>query len=183
MKGGLLLEEKLIVLAQKGDKKALEKLLQSNYSILKGYLLKITMNEALADDLTQETMMKAIMKINKYKPTGKFSTWLITIGTNLFRDKLRKDKKLFFSDKIVSNNHVDSLEDLVMMKTDIKKIKSIIDGLPYEKRMVFILKHYYDYSYNEISEILKCPIGTVRSRLHYCIKEIRLQMKGAVNHE
>ena len=48
----------------------------------------------------------------------------------------------------------------------------IILKLPYEKRAVFILKHYYGYKYEEISEIIGCPLGTVRSRLHNAVKYI-----------
>ncbi len=179
----MLLEEKLIKLAQKGDKTALGKLLQSNYSILKGYLLKMTMNEALTEDIVQETMVKAIMNIKKYKPKGKFSTWLITIATNYYRDKLRKDKRLVLEDDYSLYESANDLEQSVMNKMDIEKINRILHKLPEEKRMVFVLKHYYGYDYKEISEIVKCPIGTVRSRLHYCIKEIKLQMEGVKDNE
>lgn len=179
----MLLEEKLIKLAQKGDKAALGRLLQSNYSILKGYLLKMTMNEAVTEDIVQETMMKAILNIKKYKPKGKFSTWLITIATNFYRDKLRKDKRIVFGDDYLTHEAANDLEQSVMNKMDIEKINSILHKLPEGKRMIFILKHYYGYDYKEISEIVKCPIGTVRSRLHYCVKEIKLQLKGVEDDE
>ena len=54
-----------------------------------------------------------------------------------------------------------------------KKNGEYVKGFSTRKRMVFILKNYYHYSYEEISSILNCPIGTVRSRLHYCIKKLR----------
>ncbi|HBM80053.1 MAG TPA: RNA polymerase sigma factor SigY, partial [Clostridiaceae bacterium] len=53
----------------------------------------------------------------------------------------------------------------------------ILLGLPYKKRAVFILKHYYGYKYEEIAKIMDCPIGTVRSRLHYCIDYILDEME------
>lgn len=178
MKEGVSLEEKLITLAKDGDKSALEKLLQNNYPILKGYLIKLTLNEETADDITQETMLKAILNIKKYKHIGKFSTWLITIATNIYRDQLRKNKRIVLNDMSRDIADKSSLEESVIHKTDFDKLKSILKELPEEKRMVFILKHYYGYSYNEISRIMKCPIGTVRSRLHYCIEKIKSQMKG-----
>ncbi len=179
----MLLEERLVKLAKKGDKTALERLLQSNYSIVKGYLLKMTMNKTLTEDIVQETMMKAILNIKKYKPKGKFSTWLITIATNLYRDKLRKDKRIIFENDLSYHEVPKNLEQSVIDKIDIEKINKILFELPDEKRMVFILKHYYGYQYKEISEIVKCPIGTVRSRLHYCIKQIQLQMEGVNDNE
>ena len=64
------------------------------------------------------------------------------------------------------------MEDIVISNYEYKEIMKIILTLPYEKRAVFILKHYYGYKYEEISDILNCPIGTVRSRLHNGIKQI-----------
>lgn len=184
-KEGLLVEEKLLVnLAKNGDKKAIESLLQQNYSILKGYLLKITLNSFLADDLTQETMLRAILNIRKYEPKAKFSTWLITIATNLYKDYLRKAKRLVYSDKYNEQiQHGKNLEEAVIEKIEFQKVKFILEKLPEEKRSVFILKHYYGYSYEEISQIEGCPIGTVRSRLYYCIRNIQQLMKGGEQSE
>lgn len=178
MKGGFPLEEKLIKMAQRGDKRALEKLLQDNYSILKGYLIKMTLNESLADDITQETMLKAILNIKKYEPKSKFSTWLITVATNHYRDQLRKDKKLVYNNEDHELPDSRDLEETVINKIQGDKLKEILKELPEDKRMVFILKHYYGYSYEEIAKIVGCPLGTVRSRLHYCINSIKSQMKG-----
>ncbi len=183
MRRELLLEGQLIDKAKKGDRKALEKLLQSNYSILKGYLIKLTNNRAVADDITQETMMKAIINIKKYKPTGKFSTWLITIATNLYRDMLRKDKRIEFDGDNIPKVDLNNLEESVIIKTEIDKMKSILSSLSEDKRMVVILKHYYGYSYKEIADILNCPIGTVRSKLHYGIKEIKDKMEDVNDNE
>jgi len=182
-KEGFLLEEILIKLAQKGDKKSLEKLLQNNYPIVKGYLIKMTFNESTADDITQETMVKAIININKFEPRGKFSSWLITIANNLYRDQLRKDKRVVYMEDDENRQDTVNLEDTVVNKMEWEKLKSILEKLPQEKRMVFILKHYHGYSYEEISDIMKCPIGTVRSRLHYCINQVKLQMKGVSEDE
>jgi len=182
-KEGFLLEEILIKLAQKGDKKSLEKLLQNNYPIVKGYLIKMTFNESTADDITQETMVKAIININKFEPRGKFSSWLITIANNLYRDQLRKNKRVVYMEDDENRQDTVNLEDTVVNKMEWEKLKSILEKLPQEKRMVFILKHYHGYSYEEISDIMKCPIGTVRSRLHYCINQVKLQMKGVSEDE
>ncbi|MTI67285.1 MAG: RNA polymerase sigma factor SigY [Firmicutes bacterium] len=170
-------EEILIKLSKRGDKKALEKLLQMNYSIVKGYLIKMTLNEEVADDITQETMLKAILNIKKYKPKAKFSTWLITIATNTYKDQLRKDKRLVYKEDKDLVDDID-VEKSILIKSEFEEIKEILKEFSYEKRMPFILKHYYDYSYKEIAEIMNCPVGTVRSRLHYCIKKIKKHMEG-----
>lgn len=171
----MFLDEKVLLeKARSGDRKSLELLLYDNYKIIYGYLLKLTMNEELTKDITQEVMVKAILNIKKFKGDSKLSTWLISIASNLYKDSIRKNKyasSLKVEEITVKDSQ--NIEDSVINKDTIRRIENILKDLPYEKRMVFILKNYYDYSYEEISTILKCPIGTVRSRLHYCIKKLR----------
>lgn len=171
----MFLDEKaLLEKARSGDMKSLELLLYDNYKIIYGYLLKLTMNEELTKDITQEVMVKAILNIKKFKGDSKLSTWLISIASNLYKDSIRKNKQtsnISIEDLTVKDSQ--NIEDSVINKDTVRRIESMLKDFPYEKRMAFILKNYYDYSYEEISTILKCPIGTVRSRLHYCIKKLR----------
>ena len=168
-------ELELINKAKNGNKGALNTLLKDNLNLLKGYVVKMVGDPHLAQDIIQDTMLKAVLNINKFEPKAKFSTWLIKISTNVYKDYLRKNKSF----ELVDENFIDKnkqVEDIVMLNYEYKEIMKIILKLPYEKRAVFILKHYYGYKYEEISEILGCPLGTVRSRLHnsvkYIIKEI-----------
>jgi RNA polymerase sigma-70 factor (ECF subfamily) len=166
-------EIKLIEQAKEGNKSALNTLLSNNYSILLGYVIKMTGDSFVSQDIVQETMLKAVLNLDKFKPKAKFSTWLITIATNVYRDQLRKYKPVSALEdnleNVASNNN---LEDTIMLNIEYRKVMDILIKLSYEKRVVFILKNYYGYKYEEIAEILKCPIGTVRSRLHNCIKYI-----------
>ncbi|MEN8906181.1 MAG: RNA polymerase sigma factor SigY [Clostridiales bacterium] len=175
-------EDILINKAKKGDKKSLEKLLYNNYKIVYGYLIKLCLDEDIAKDITQETMLKAIKNIKKFNGRSKFSTWLISIASNKYKDDIKKKKNTDFlniNDNIVSSiNDVKTPEKIFLDKEDFSIVKKALLLLPYEKRKVFILKHYYSYSYEEISNILNCPLGTVRSRLHYCIKKLREVMEG-----
>jgi len=167
-------EKALLEKARTGDRKALELLLYDNYKIVYGYLLKLTVNEELTKDLTQDVMMKAILNIKKFKGNSKFSTWLISIASNLYKDYVRKSKKISSTAiEELSIKDSQNIENDVVNKDTVNRVGKLLRELPYEKRMVFILKNYYDYSYEEIGEILKCPIGTVRSRLHYCIEKLR----------
>lgn len=168
-------ELELINKAKDGNKSALNTLLKDNLNILKGYVVKMVGDPHLSQDIIQDTMLKAVININKFQPKAKFSTWLIKIATNVYRDYLRKNKSF----ELVDENFIDKgkqVEDIVIESYEYKEIMKIILKLPYEKRAVFILKHYYGYKYEEISEIIDCPLGTVRSRLHnsvkYIIKEI-----------
>jgi RNA polymerase sigma-70 factor (ECF subfamily) len=167
----MLDEINLIERAKSGNKSALNTLLSDNYSILLGYITKMTGDAFLSQDIVQETMLKAVLNLNKFRPEAKFSTWLITIATNVYRDHLRKFKRIEALDENFDYIASDSnIEDTIMNSMEYKKVMSILMRLSYEKRAVFILKNYYGYKYEDIANILQCPIGTVRSRLHNCIK-------------
>ncbi len=157
--------------AKDGDKEAMTLLINNNYDILKGYAIKLTGNIEEAKDIVQETLLRAIINIDKFTPKYKFSTWLITIATNLYRDKLRKNKNIVsFDEKIEATTN--NLENKALNNILIKQALEILQELPYEKRTTFILKHYYNFTYEEIANIMKCPVGTVRSRLHNSIKTL-----------
>lgn len=173
-------EEILVLKAKKGDKKALEKLFQDNYSVVYGYMLKLILDENTAKDFTQEAMLKAILNIKKFKGKSKFSTWLITIATNAYKDNIKKIKGREVNIESIISTSSENLEETIIIKETFDNIKRILLDIPESKRMVFILKHYYNYSYEEISKIVDCPIGTVRSRLHYCIKKIKEELDGGV---
>ena len=169
-------ELELVEEAKKGNKSAQNTLCIENYNILKGYTIKMTGDPHLTQDIIQETMLKALINIKKFTPYGKFSTWLIKIATNVYRDYLRKNKASEFLAETIEAP-LSNVLDLAITNIEYKEIMHILLKMTYEKRAVFILKHYYGYKYEEISEILGCPIGTVRSRLHNCIKYILAEME------
>lgn len=178
---GYLNEIELIEKAKQGNKSALNTLLSDNYGILKGYIIKLTGNPELSQDIIQEAMLKAVINIEKFKPEAKFSTWLIKIATNIYIDYLRKNKTAELIDETLESKE-ESPETTAINNIDYREAMSILLALPYEKRAVFILKHYYGYKYEEIAQILNCPVGTVRSRLHNTIKYIisEFERKGLV---
>lgn len=169
-------EANLIARAKEGDRYAFEILIGNNFSVLKGYVLKLTCNKDLTEDIIQETLLSAVIHIDSFTPNAKFSTWLIKIATNKYRDYLRKNKETEILLDVLPSSY--SLEDEIIKKENLEEVLRILKDMPNDKRIVFILKHYYGYSYEEISDIVNCPIGTVRSRLHYGIKEIISKLKG-----
>lgn len=164
-------ERSLIEKAKAGNKSALNTLLINNMQVLKGYTIKMTGDAILAQDIVQDTLLKGVLNINKFNLQGKFSTWLISIATNVYRDYLRKNKIGIALEETFLDED-DDLEEKVIASLQYKMVMEILMEIPLEKRAIFILKHYYGYKYKEISEIMDCPVGTVRSRLHYTVKYI-----------
>ncbi|WP_028560317.1 RNA polymerase sigma factor SigY [Paenibacillus pinihumi] len=168
-------ELELVMASQEGDRLALSMLLRNNYPFLVRYLMKITMHPQLAEDLTQETMMKAMEKIRLYNGSSKFSSWLITIGTNLYMDVLRKQKR--------EQAWHQEEQALRKMKWQVEsqgdEWPELLDALARINegiRIPIIMKHYYGYSYDEIGRVMGIPSGTVKSRVSNGLKELRREL-------
>ncbi|MCD2502583.1 sigma-70 family RNA polymerase sigma factor [Clostridium sp. NSJ-145] len=172
-------EIELIKKAQDGNKHAMNILLQNNYKALYGFTLKMTANEDLTQDIVQEVCLKAVVNINKFKGKSKFQSWLISIAINYYRDIIRRNKKIDYSYEIelsyIENNETNTILDRLQVEEMLKELKK----MPYEKRISFILKHYYGYSYEEISKVFKCSEGTVKSRVFYTASRLKKKLVGS----
>ncbi|BBI35260.1 RNA polymerase sigma factor SigY [Cohnella abietis] len=151
-------------------------LLREHYSMVFHYLLKVTMDRSLAEDMTQETMIRAIEKADRYDGSSKFSSWLITIGTRLFLDTLRKRKRE--QKQLQDESRMSALQwETISRGTEWSELMESLEKLSKEERMPLVLKHYYGYTYEEIGEIMSLPPGTVKSRIFYGIRKIREEWK------
>ncbi|RXZ83679.1 RNA polymerase sigma factor SigY [Paenibacillaceae bacterium] len=168
-------ETDLIKEARQGDRLALALLLKRHYAFLNKYLLKITMQPQLAEDLTQETMLKAIEKIRLYNGSSKFSSWLITIGTRHYFDHLRRRKR---------EQHWQQ-QEMALRRTkwqvqsqgdEWPELLDMLARMPEGIRIPIVLKHYYGYAYDEIGKMMDIPSGTVKSRVSNGLKELRKEL-------
>lgn len=168
-------EARLIEDAKRGDRTAMSMLLQRHYTFLVKYLIKITLQPSLAEDLAQETMLKGIEKIKLYNGQSKFSSWLITIGTRLYIDSLRKRKR-----ELRWQEQEQSLRKLRWQAehggSTWSDALDALGGLAEDIRVPIILKHYYGYAYEEIAEMMDIPAGTVKSRIHNGLKSLRKEL-------
>lgn len=170
------MEEHLIDEAHNGNQIALARLLHDNYALVFKYLVKFTLNRNLAEDLIQETMVKAIERFELYDPRkSKFSTWLVAIAQNIYIDGMRK--------KAREQKHINEelqLEDLYDMQAehdeDWDRLLDALARLPDDSRFPLILKHYHGYSLEEIARMMSIPLGTVKSRIHNAIKTVRKEL-------
>ena len=164
-----MLDQELVEKARAGNRWAMEQLLSENYPIIYGYLLKLSMNEEVAKDITH---------IHKFKGNSKFSTWLVSIASNTYKDSLKKNRAVPTVMEELNLISTENTEEVAIQREHIQQLKKSLLELPENQRKVFILKHYYNYSYEEIAKILDCPLGTVRSKLHYCILKLKGMMNG-----
>jgi RNA polymerase sigma-70 factor (ECF subfamily) len=130
-------------------------------------------NPALADDLTQETLAKAIKKVGQLRDTGALDTWLFSILANTWRDHLRKNKEIEDIDNITLLHDV-TPESTHGEQQLVEKVRASIMKLPEGQRQVVTLVDLEGFTYMEVANILDIPIGTVMSRLcraHNALKD------------
>lgn len=168
-------ERELIGQATRGDNAALSALLRQHYAFVYKYLLKITLDSHMAEDLAQETAVKCIEKIKLYNGQSKFSSWMITIATNLFIDLTRRKKR-----EMLWQEQEQSLRRMQwqvgQQNESWPEVLSILGAMSHDIRVPVILKHYYGYTYDEIGQMLGIAEGTVKSRVHNGLKQLRKEL-------
>jgi len=129
-----------------------------------------------AEDLIQETYLKAFRFFNRFKKGTNCRAWLFKIMMRLFYTRYRKRKIEVYRTSSIADEEVINLEadpeNSYLEKIRSEEILKAIDNLPEHHRIVLILADVEELSYNEISDVLKIPIGTVMSRLHRARKKL-----------
>lgn len=131
-------------------------------------------DEAAAGDIFQDTMLKALTEINKYKEEGKFKAWLFTIARNKITDHFRRGAKNVQLDEDNEDDTFatnDTTSTGAMGKISMEEITAFINLLPREQQEVIILRQYL--SFKEIAAMLDCPLGTVLARMNRGIKKLQ----------
>lgn len=164
-------DEQLIIYDVKnGNKEKFGLLIEKYQDSLFTFILYSVKDEGNAKDILQETFIKALKEINKYKEEGKFKAWLWTIARNKVMDFYRKANKIVpLEEETVKQNDETSKNALGAIELD--HIKSLIENLPPEQKEVILMRQYL--SFKEIAAVLDCPLGTVLARLNRAIKKIQ----------
>jgi RNA polymerase sigma-70 factor (ECF subfamily) len=161
--------------AQQGDTSALSSLLREHYTFLFKYLIKVTMDPLLAEDLVQDTMVRCMEKINTYNGSSSFSSWLITIATRIFIDRKRRWKRE--AEWKQQEQGVRSIRWRFESRgEEWSEVLDSLSRLPSAQRVAVLLKHYYGYSYEEIGVIMQIPSGTVKSRVSSGLNQLRKEL-------
>jgi RNA polymerase sigma-70 factor (ECF subfamily) len=167
---------RLIKNALNGDQKAYEALLKRYQHGVYNIIFQMVKNREETEDLVQETFMKAFNALESYNDHYAFSTWLYKIAYNNCIDSIRKKKlKIMPLDKPIKTHegemHQQISDDSSSPENDFlfnekkQMINNLIEDLPPVYREVIILRHRKERSYEEICDILKIPLGTVKARM------------------
>lgn len=184
-------DKQLIERALQGNEKAFETLLNKYRNLVFSIMLKMVRNPQEAEDLTQEAFMKAFNSLASFNEEFAFSTWLMKIASNNCIDFLRKRKLRTYSihepiqykdEKIEMDipDHEPSPEKILIQTERAKMITKAIEELPERYRYVVLLRHKEEKSYEEISEILNLPLGTVKAQIFRAREILNKKLKNII---
>ncbi len=171
----------------KGEQSCFEQLIHRHKNKVFAYISLYIRDQALAEDLFQDTFMKVIqsVKAGKYQDNGKFISWVMRIAHNLIIDHFRRIKQM----NTVSNDNYESdlfnskkfsestIEDDIIRRQIQKDVRKMITLLPDDQREVVILRHYAGLSFKEIAEITQVSINTALGRMRYALINMRKIME------
>ena len=175
-------EKEIIKRCQNGDKSAFDELIRAFYPYVTKYLLKLTHDESLTEDLTQEVFIKIIRVIDEYRINGKasFATYVITTAKNCYIDYIRKNKA-FLEDIPDETPSADNVEKTVITSMQYSEAARYIEELPPNQRQVIKLKYIEELTLKEIESVTGIPEKTVKSRIHEGMKKLRCLLKVKEN--
>jgi len=176
-------DEELVDCYAQGNNAAFDVLLKRHKDSVFSYIYFIVRNTELAEDIFQETFVKAIITIKqgKYTENGKFRAWVNRIAHNLIIDNYRQEK----TEQVISNNEFEidlfnnqkfsdgTVEDELVKTQILADVKKLIDYLPDNQKEVLILRYYQDLSFKEIADVTGVSINTALGRMRYAVLNMR----------
>lgn len=178
-----LTDEQLVAAYAAGNNEAFDTLLGRHSDRVYTYIQRIVKDGALADDIFQETFVKAIttIKQGRYAESGKFSAWITRIAHNLIIDNFRQEKSentfSADSDDVDIYNRRDladgNIEDTLIQEQIHTDVRRIMDSLPEPQREVIDMRFFRDMSFKEIAEATGVSINTALGRMRYAVLNMR----------
>ncbi len=176
-------DEQLVRAYIDGSNDAFDALLRRHQVRVYNYILRVVKNEDVANDIFQETFVKAIMTIKqgRYTESGKFLAWISRIAHNLIIDYYRQEKSENLQSADLSDVDIlnrkelceDTIEDVLIQEQILNDVKYLIQELPPLQREVLNMRYYQNLSFKEIAEITNVSINTALGRMRYAILNLR----------
>jgi RNA polymerase sigma-70 factor (ECF subfamily) len=185
-------DQKLVEKAQRGDKKAFSMLVEKYQRRLNRLLSRMVRDQSEIEDIVQDSFIKAYRAINNFRGDSAFYTWLYRIGINTAKNHLVKLGKRPKAMNDVEIEEIENFEDApdlrnyetpessMMSSEIIAAVNQTIEALPNELKEAISLREMDGLSYDEIADLMNCPIGTVRSRIFRAREVIAEKLKPLI---
>ena len=171
-------DHKLMLAVRDGDLDKLGYLFEHHHKRLYNYYLGQVADEQLCEDMVQEVFLRMLKYRHTYRGDGKFTTWMYSIAHNVKVDQFRRAKNRYdFSGELdgLAGGGA-SPEELAERSNRYGMLYQAMDRLPAEKREVLVLSRFHGLKYEEISEILDCPVGTIKARVFHALRQLKVYL-------
>lgn len=160
-----------------GDRRAFSELVRRHQRSLLRVSLRFARDQALAEDIVQESFIKAFQKLAMFEGRSSFKSWLFQIAMNTAKNRLR-GRAFETSSLDDSAVAVDPGAETSMIRSDVRGlIRREVDRLPEKQRIALTLRVYEDLSFKEIAEIMNCPYDTAKANYRHALLKLRKRLE------
>ena len=163
--------------AQKGDERAFAIILRTYETPVYNYVLRLTGDKVLAEDLTQEVFLRVFQGLPRFSLRCKFTTWLFQVTKNRVLDELRAKER-----RPVAPANLDDMPQLEVVDQPVERVETIdalwraIEALPVDLKMALLLRDVVGLSYNEIADSLEITLATVKWRIFKAREDVQIAL-------
>ena len=189
-----LSDEELMISCSRGNPRAFAIIMRRYEARLTRYINGFVRNNDLAQDITQETFLRAYRSRKTYIPKASFAAWIYRIATNLCHDEFRRrrasptvslntsftvqitekgDEETFELHELLTDDSVSPPDIEIEKEEQRARLRTAIESLSEKHRTVILMHVYKGIEYAEIAKKLGCSVGTIKSRMHYAIKSLK----------
>jgi len=186
-------DQQLVRRAQKGDTRAFDLLVLKYQGRIASLVSRFVQDSSEVEDVTQEAFIKAYRALSKFRGDSAFYTWLYRIATNAAKNYLVAKGRRPRADADVDDAEYfeegDALRDAETPENNLfghelaHVVKETLDGLPRELKTALVLREFDGMSYEEIAEVMECPVGTVRSRIFRAREALEARISAQMQGE
>jgi RNA polymerase sigma-70 factor (ECF subfamily) len=179
-------DEELVALSMGGDTESFNQLILRWEKPIYALAYRVIGREEDARDVCQETFLRAFRALPGFKGQAKFSSWLYRIALNLCRDWIRRQRRapvmqvpegVELVDLASERGPAESIEDLVSRRQLSGIVAEAMALLPEEQRTAIILKEFHGMTFQEIADLQRCPLSTVKTRLYQGLTVLRRHLE------
>jgi RNA polymerase sigma-70 factor, ECF subfamily len=178
-------DEELVARSIRGDADSFNQLILRWERPIYALAYRTIGREEDARDVCQETFLRAFRALPRFRGEAKFSSWLYRIALNLCRDWVRRERRTGFvqppedvdlMDLAAAGEPSESIEDLVSRHDQIRVVERAMALLPEGQRTAIVLKEYHGMTFQEIADLVGCPLSTVKTRLYQGLVVLRREL-------
>jgi len=166
-----------MLLVRDGDLQRLGVLFERYSAKLLGFFVRHTSKRDASEDLVQEVFLRILKYRHTFRGEAPFSVWMYRLAHNVSSDYYRKWRREVPADESIAETPDDdpTAEESLVRNEEHALLSRALDRLSEDKREVLILSRYQELKYEEIARVLECPVGTVKARVHFALKDLRAE--------